>query len=321
MPVTGWPAVDIGATGVLGIALESSSAPGTYVAPTKFFPIASETLEYSQSNIERRTIRGVADVIGIVPGMSEIKGDITFELSEDVLPYFLYAGRNNVVKTGSTNFVYVATPYHGALPNRTMSITIVRNGIVFGYTGCVVSGIEYDASDDGIVMVKATMVGIDEATQSAPTPTYATVIPFGPGNFDISIPAGTQVFDMDKFTLTVNDNAVAEHRMQSTRKPTFIVFGERTLQYKCDRDFSSRTEYDNFYKLSVIESGLTVLLTKGANNSVNFNLPSPLPNEYMVAALSGQGTLIRSSVTFDGIYNLGSSAAIITTVNCQESIT
>jgi hypothetical protein len=320
MPVSGWPAVDIGATGVLGVAFETTA--GTYVAPSKFFPINSESLMIVQDNIKRRPLRGVNDIIGIVAGRSSVKGDITFELNEDVLIYFLDCMRLNGVKTGTTpNWVYTWTPFHGAIPNKTMSITVVRDGIVFGYVGCLVDSLSIDAADNGIVTCKASILGLDEAVQSAPTPSYNTNVPYGPGTYNVQIPTGTQVFDMDKFTFEVNDAAVVQWRLQTSKAASFINYGERTVSYKTERDFTSRTEYDTYFRAATTESGLTVLLSKGTNNSVQITLPKPQPDDFNVGQLSGQGTLIRSAVTYDAVYDLTTSESYGIVVKTQETIT
>jgi hypothetical protein len=82
-------AVGIHAQGFMGIAHESTQ--GTYIAPTKFFPIRSETLTYQQDTQWRRVIRGLADNLGAIKGNSHVEGNIVMELMEDALPYFLSA--------------------------------------------------------------------------------------------------------------------------------------------------------------------------------------------------------------------------------------
>src|SRR5690349_23175591 len=123
----------IGGGGVVGIALETVA--GTYVAPTKFVPINSESLAHRQATTWRRPIRNSVDTLGAVAGNVNVEGDMNIELVEDVLPYFLMASRLNVVKTGAgPNYIYTATPTANATPAKTLSITVVRNGIVYGYT-------------------------------------------------------------------------------------------------------------------------------------------------------------------------------------------
>src|SRR6266567_7377783 len=119
----------IGAAGIIGVAFET--VVGTYVAPTKYIPILNETLEYKEMNNYRRPIRQSAAQIGVVSGDFDIEGTITMESTEDTCLYFTECSRATGVKTGSTNFTYTYTPTSVAVAARTMSITVVRNGVVF----------------------------------------------------------------------------------------------------------------------------------------------------------------------------------------------
>src|SRR5687768_15727381 len=131
-----------GAQGFLGVAIEA--AAGTYLAPTKYVPIESEGLGWVQDTVWRRPIRQSADIIGAVPGNGRIEGDIGMEAFEDVVAMFLRCARTSVIKTGTTpNFTYVFTGSAVAVPSKTMSVTVVRNGVTFGYTGCVVSSFSF----------------------------------------------------------------------------------------------------------------------------------------------------------------------------------
>src|SRR5438034_1060002 len=107
--------------------LNSAYSPGTYTAPTKFFPLISESLVTPQATIWRRPIRNSADVIGAVAGNFNVQGDITAEFLEDVSIYLLGASRVSIVKSGSApNFTYTITPSAIAIPAKTLSITAVR---------------------------------------------------------------------------------------------------------------------------------------------------------------------------------------------------
>src|SRR5262245_51808726 len=159
---------NIGAVGICGVAFETTY--GTFVPSTKWFPILSETLSYKQNTHWRRPIRALADVLGAVHGGTWVDGDITFEVTEDVLVYFLYVSRNTVAKTGtaSPGFTYTTTPVHqGAAPvvgsKVGMSIAIVRNAENFGYSGCIVTGMEFTI-EDGVLNCKVSFVGSKEAT-------------------------------------------------------------------------------------------------------------------------------------------------------------
>ncbi len=307
--------VGIGAAGVIGIAFEDT--PGTYVAPTKFFPIRSETLQFTQETGQRRLLRGTADLTGVYAGNSMVGGDIVMEVYEDVLPYFLYASRADVAKTGSTNFTYVATGLHSAEPvdGYTLSITIVRNGIVFGYTGCVVGKQSYSL-DSGLLIVTMSMVGQDEAVQSAPTPSYTTETPYAPGQYTFNI-AGSAKCDLDTFTFEIDDAAAAEYRI-CQRAAKFVRWGERAVTASLTRDFLDRTDYDAFKAQTA--QALELIASHGSNNQVQLKLPTTVKESYEVG-LAGQTDLVRANISYLGTYDTVTSTAYKITVKTQEDIT
>src|SRR5262245_13462397 len=307
----------IGAGGIVGIALETT--PGTYLAPTKYVPINSETFEYQQETIWRRAIRQSADFTAGVPGNVHVEGDVNAEVLEDTLLYFLYCMRSTVVKTGTTpNFTYTFTPSSAALPpNKTMSVTIVRNSVVFGYTGCVVSSFRLMV-EAGILNFQVSMLGRDEAVQSAPTPTWPATPNFGAGTYQIQIPTSTQVFDAESFDLQIDDGGVPEFRLKDTgRGAQFIRFGERAVTLQMERDFETRAEYDAFKALTA--QSITLLSTRATNRSVKAILPAAIKDSYSIG-MSGQGDLIKASMTYNGTV-FGVSSGYTLEVKTSEDIT
>lgn len=310
--------LDIQATGFVGIAFEATA--GTYTAPTKYFPIRSESLEYMQETHWRDVIMGANDLIGAVPGDAHVEGDLEIELLEDIIPYFLYASRNSVVKTGAgPNFVYTSTPKHGALPTvgRTLSITVVRAGVVFGYTGCVVGSMNF-TTDGPIAICTMSVVGRDEITAGLPVPVFAATGPFGAGMYNLQIPTATTIFDVDTFSLQIEDNAEAQARRTAVVGAAFIKFGAREVQFSIERDFTSRAEFDAFKSLT--KESIKMVMTKGANNFVEFTLPVSIKDTYELGGLSDKGELVRVSVSYKGIYDLVTSKSYEIVVNTQESI-
>lgn len=308
-------AYGIGGGGIVGIALETVS--GTYVAPTKFVPINSESLAHRQATTWRRPIRNSVDTAGAVPGNVNVEGDIAIEAVEDVIPYFLNASRLNVVKVGAgPNYTYTATPTANATPAKTMSITIVRNGIVYGYTGMVVSSYRFGVQD-GMLTYSASFVGQDEAVQSAPTPTWPTTAPFGAGTWTIEVPTGVTVTDTDTFEIQVEDNAEPQFRLKSTgRGAVFVKYGERNATMTMEKDFQSRTEYDA-YKAYTAQS-ITLTASKGANNSVSLVAPAAVKNTYSTN-LGSQGDLVRASAEYQLALD-GTGVPFTIVVKTQENI-
>lgn len=290
--------------------------PGTYSAPTKYVPFMSEGFTSTQATIWRRPIRQSADVIGAVPGNFNVEGEFSVEAMEDVAVYFIAASRVSINKTGTTNYTYTFTPTAAAIPPKTLSITLVRNGIVFGFVGCVVSSTTWTVSD-GLLMQNMKLIGRDEAVQSLPVPTWPTTVPFGAGQYSIEVPTGTPVLDTDTFEFTIEDNAEAQFRLKNTgRGAQFIKYGERNVTLSMERDFQDRTDFDAFKALTAQD--ITITASKGVNNSISLNSPVTIKDTYE-AANSGQGDLVRAAIKYNGVINASGNAYTIT-VKCQESI-
>lgn len=317
-------AVGIGASGFLGIAREAVGFPNVYVAPEKYILIRSEGLQYVQDTTWTRPLRGIADPYHAVPGNVRVEGDISFEVTSDQLPWLLFGAHGTMTKTtGTAPFTYTYVPNATATPSSTLSITVVRNGVAFGYVGCVISSMEFSI-DDGILVCSMSILGTDEASQTVPTPTYPEASPFGAGMYSMQIPTATQVFDCDSFTLSVEDGAEPQYRLQSggARGARFIKFGERSITLSVERDFENRTEYDNYKALT--RRSITLQAVKNAtNDSVTFKTPAAIMDSYEIPGLSGQGDLIRASVSYMGVFDPsgGVQRALEIVIKTNEDIT
>src|SRR6266496_1819608 len=106
--------VDIAGNGAVWIGIETTY--GTGVDPTAsgvgvWCPIISESLAYTEDKYYSPQIRQSAIVSDVKQSYYHVEGDIVFEVDANYLPYFLYASRHTVVKTGTTpQFIYTATP-------------------------------------------------------------------------------------------------------------------------------------------------------------------------------------------------------------------
>jgi hypothetical protein len=304
----------IGASGIIGVAFETTV--GTYVAPTKYIPILNETLELKETNNYRRPIRGTAAQVGVVPGDFDVEGTITMEATEDTCLYFTEVSRMVGVKTGATNFTYTYTPTNVATPPRTLSITVVRNGTVYGYTGCTCVKQTFSVNNN-ILEYAADIIGLAEATQTSPTASWPTSVPYGPGSWNVQIPSLTQVFDMDTFSFSADDSGAAQYRLKSARGAQFVSYGERTLQMTASRDYLDKTDYTAFQ--SVTGQKITIAVTAGANNGITFDILQAIKDVYQTP-LSGQGDLVRAAITYNStIDNTGNDYDII--YKTQEVIT
>lgn len=312
--------VGVGAGSYVGIAIESVA--GTYVAPTMTLRTHSgTTLNYVQDNKELRPLNGTADVAGVVPGPSRVEGELSVQLTPDQLVTLLKCSRTTIVKTGAGPYTYVATPNHLAVPAQTFSITLVRNAIPMGFTGCVIGSQKYFV-DDEIFVGTFGVLGRTEASQSNYTPTYITTNPYATGNYKLEIPTSTQVYDADTFEMTIDDKAEAQYRLQdaSATGARFIKYGAREVTASINRDFEARTEFDEF-KAATAKSITMTAYRNATNDSIALLIPSAIPVEYPIEGMDNQDSLIRANVKYNGVYNSGTSKSYEITVKSATSIT
>lgn len=286
--------VGLNAAGVVGVAFES--VIGTYVAPTKFIPVRSETLETNQELIQRRVIRNLAGLVGVVKGNMHVAGDLEIEVLDDTIIYFLAAMRTSAVKGGTMpDFTYTFTPGHSALPPKSLSITVVRNGEVFGFVGCIVGSCEFSL-DNGMLIARLSIIGANEASQSLPSPSWPTTVPFGPGQYNVEIPSGNPVCDVDmSLSLSIDDSATPEFRLCGDHGAEFSRFGERSITLSLARDFEDRTDFDAF-KAATSQS-ITIEADHSATRYFHITLPVAYKNSYSVG-LASQGDLTRASIEY-----------------------
>jgi hypothetical protein len=313
-------AAGIGAAGILGVAREVTA--GTYVAPEKYIPIRSEGIGFDQETVFTRPIRESADIINAVPGNVAVEGDIEFEVAHDFLPYFLYGMRGDVVKSGAgPDFVYTYEPNNAGQKSatlETLSITVVRNGITFGYVNCVVGTFGITV-DNGILVATLGILASDESSESLPTAVWPTTVPFGAGQYAIEIPTASQVFDVDTFDFSVDDSPEHAYRLRDNgRGAQFTKFGERTTELTVERDFDSRADYDAYKALTAQE--ITIDAQTSAARGVNIVVYSAIKDSYEVG-LDGQGDLVRASITYQGIHDETAGVPFTLAVSTDEDIT
>ena len=305
--------VALGASGIMGIALEETS--GTYTAPVKFVPFDSESLKWSQENVERRPIRNTPSLVGMIRGDGHIEGDITFDVTVDILIWFLAASRCTYTKTGTApSLTYKFTPVPVAVPTKTMSITIKRGNETSGYTGCVVGGFTLSVDDSGAFKMTVTIVGNAESTQTAARAVWPTTLPFGAGMYRLEIPTATQVFDTDKYEFVVEDNAEAQNRLKNTLGAQFVKFGENNTSVKVERDFETRAELDQYKALTA--KSLTFQAIQGTD-SVKIETGVSYIESYEYG-LSSVGDLIRASVEYKCAINAAGNSFELTVVTSES---
>lgn len=294
--VTTFTDITIGTPAGAQPTINTAGNPGVYVPPTKFIPYLSEGLKFVQATNWRRPIRNTPGLVGASPGFSNAEGDITIEALTDTLVYFMAATRCSYTKTVAAQNTYTFTPAAVAIPTKTLSITIVRNGVVYAYVGCTVGSFKFEVVD-AVLQYTATVVSTNETVQTAPTATWPTTGPFGAGQYSLQIPTATQIFDSDGFTFESNDNGAPQFRLISANTGAqFVSFGESMATLSITRDFFNRTEYDTFKILTAKSITLTATHTTPVE-SISLLCPVAIVDTYEVN-IGAQGDLVRASVAY-----------------------
>lgn len=325
----------LGGGGSVGIAFETTM--GTYAAPTVFVPILNESLAYTEEKYYSEQIRQQTIVSDVKSGYYHVEGDVEMEVDPTNHPYWLYASRHTIVKAGSGPYTYTYTPSSagsastaaGTTTPKTLSITVVRNNVVFGYTGCVAGSFEYTV-EDGVLKCTMNVLGIAEAVQADPTEAWVAPDLLGADAHRIYLAAsgtsptfGAVDVNFNGYTFRANYNAEAQNRIHAQRSASYISYGITEAEVESELDFLDRTDYDNMVnnttraiKLESTNGGATfAAATSGIQiqaNKVSYDAYTP--------NLEGMGDLIMAAFTGRCVGITGGSAYQIV-VKSPTSIT
>jgi hypothetical protein len=254
----------LGGGGWLNIVFET--AMGTYLPPTTagslWVPIISESLHYVEDKYYSEQIRQSTIESDVQSSYYHIEGDVVLEVDMNYMPYFGYASRHSITKTGAgAPFTYDFVPSQAGAAStaasganaRTLSMTVARNGVGFGYGGCIVNTWEFTI-DNGILRASLGILGMNEQQPGGlGTPAWIAPSLFGAASHSVYVAAsaaapafGAASTDFNGFTANLGYNAAAQNRIIANRAAAYISFGKTEATYTTELDFINRTEYDNF---------------------------------------------------------------------------
>lgn len=323
---------DIGAAGKVFVGIET--AYGTPSDPAAggvgiWVPIISETLAYTEPDrYYSEQIRQEAVHSDVKASYYHVEGDIVAEVDAKYLPYFLTASRTTVTKSGATApYTYSVVPskkgstYPGGTA-KGMSIGIIRNGVGFLYSGCVVNQFAFTI-ENGIGRVTYSILGLKEQVFAAgsATPTWLPPDLYGADAHAVYVDAAglTPAFAavdtrFNGYTYTINNNGEAQNRITRDRSATYVKYGITELSFDTELDFTDRTEYDNFKNLVLRAVRFEAQIPGGpaatwATATQGYRITTYRSNwgTYEVG-LSGMADLVMARVTGRGLGITGGSA-------------
>src|SRR3989337_1040126 len=199
----------LGGAGWLAIIFEATM--GTYLAPTEvgtvWVPILDESLAYQEDKYYSPQIRQQTIVSEQKQSYYSVAGDVR-----------LQAG-SAAITAGSS----------GA---KTASITVVRNGIGFGYAGCVLGGYSFSV-EEGVLIMTMNILGLSEETPGGlGSPAWTDPEIFGADAHSIYLDtagvapafAGAVETNFHGFEFSVDFNAEAQNRIRADREASYIRY-------------------------------------------------------------------------------------------------
>lgn len=301
----------LGGAGSVGVAFETTM--GTYVAPSVFVPILNEGLEYTEDKYLSEQIRQQSIHTEAKNSYYHVEGDIELEVDPTNILYFLYAGRHTITKAGAGPYTYKFVPNSagtgrtsaGASTQKTLSITVVRNGEVFGYKGCCLTGFEFSVNTDtGVLMATLNIMGLAEEEQTDPTEAWTAPELLGADSHYLYLAdaAATPTFgavdvNHNGFTFSANFNASAQNRVRADRQASYIAYGITEGTVAAEIDFLTRDDYDDFVatnKRAVkLESLLGGATFAAATSGIRLQANNYFFNSYAIP-LEGMGDLVAA---------------------------
>lgn len=328
------PGADIGGGGAIWVAIETTYGtpkdPSVALTGGAFVPIISETLAYTEPDrYYSEQIRQEAVHSDVKSSYYHVEGEIVMEVDTNYLPYFLYASRHTVTKTGAVApYLYSAVPskvgatYPGGTA-KGLSIWVLRNGQEFLYTGCVVTQWAFTL-ENGIGRVTLSILGLKEQNVTTPGTVVTTWLApdlFGADCHAVYVDTSglTPAFTtpdatFNGYTYTINHNGTPQNRIVRDRAATYVSYGITEVSYDTELDFTSKTEYTNFKNLvlralrfEAVNPGGGGTAWAASNDSYRITTFRSNYATYDVS-LAGMGDLIMARVTGRGLGIVGGSA-------------
>ena len=232
-----------------GLAVESVF--GTYVAPTNFLEINSESLQLTQSALGKTVLNSAAEISFVLSKRSvdgSVEACVPYQGMEQLFKA-LTGGTPISTQQGATNVFNHKFVLADDMPVG-LSLLMARDAdaitTAYAYTGCQITAMTFVQDLESQLIATIDFIGKDEAKQSAVAPTFPASNAIDWTQVSTATFGGVSVDAMvSEFKI---ENPLAEDRYKlgdRTRKG--LGRGEtRKITGKVTLEFDSITEYDLF---------------------------------------------------------------------------
>lgn len=278
-------ALKSGMAAQLGVKAETTW--GTFVAPTRFYPLISESLTEEIDRLESEGIIAGQRVLRSeqwAAGNVDVGGDIQTELYQQGMGALLKACFGAVATTGAGPYTHTFTP--GDLTDDHLSVQVGKPDVAgtvqpFSYYGMKVTDWELSIEAGGLVMLTTSLVGKQLATSdSLATASYGTgaATPFTFKHATASVAGGAA--NVKKLTIKGSNGLDTDRRfIGSEYRVEPLEADLREYGGTVDLEFESLTQYNRFRNanevalVSTISAGASASLTTTMN--VRFDGSTP----------------------------------------------
>lgn len=304
-------ALKSGMAAQLGVKAETTW--GTFVAPTRFYPLISESLTEEIDRLESEGIIAGQRVLRSeqwAAGNVDVGGDIQTELYQQGMGALLKACFGAVATTGAGPYTHTFTP--GDLTDDHLSVQVGKPDVAgtvqpFSFYGMKVTDWELSIEAGGLVMLTTSLVGKQLATSDAlATASYGTgaATPFTFKHATASVAGGAA--NVKKLTIKGSNGLDTDRRfIGSEYRAEPLEADLREYGGTVDLEFESLTQYNRFRNanevalVSTISAGASASLTTTMN--VRFDGATPEVDGRGIVQLSAPYKCIGSSTDASAI--------------------
>lgn len=269
-------ALKSGLAAQLGVKAETTW--GTFVAPTRFYPLVGESLTEEIERIESEGIITGARLLRSeqwAAGNVDVGGDIQTELYQQGMGALLLACFGAVATTGSGPYTHTFTP--GDLTDDHLSVQVGKPDVAgtvqpFSFSGMKVTDWELSIDAGGLVMLTASLLGkLLVTSESLATASYGTgaATPFTFKHASATI-AGSAA-NIKKLSLKGSNGLDGDRRFIGSEYRAEPLEAElREYSGTADLEFESLTQYNQFRNAS--EVALVATISAGASASLTITM-------------------------------------------------
>lgn len=304
-------ALKSGLAAQLGVKAETTW--GTFVAPTRFYPLISESLTEEIDRLESEGIIAGARVLRSeqwAAGNVDVGGDIQTELYQQGMGALLKACFGAVATTGAGPYTHTFTP--GDLTDDHLSVQVGKPDVAgtvqpFSFYGMKATDWELSIEAGGLVTLSTSLIGKQLATSdSLATASYGTgsATPFTFKHASATI-AGSAA-NVKKLTITGSNGLDSDRRFIGSEYRAEPLEAElREYSGTVDLEFESLTQMNRFRNatevalVSTISAGASASLTTTMN--VRFDGATPEVDGRGIVQLSAPYKCIGSTTDASAI--------------------